>query len=331
VSEFPPGIGILLCNLGSPTAPKPSAVRAFLRRFLADPWVIDAPRLRWFAIRNLIVLPLRPRRLSRLYSGIWTADGSPLDITTRRQAHALQDLLEERLEASIAVVVGMRYGRPSLPEGLHTLSQAGCERMLIMPLYPQYSGATTGSTLAVIADEFERWRDPPELRNVFSYHLHNGYIESLAASVRELWQTEGRAQRLLISFHGLPESYAERGDPYPLQCRATAGALASSLGLEGGQWSIAYQSRFGRELWLQPYLDEVLTEWGREGLDSVDVLCPGFAADCLETLEEVAVAGRRSFESAGGGRFRYIEALNDRPDHIGALAEIATENMRGWS
>jgi ferrochelatase len=306
-------------------------VRSFLRRILADPWLIDAPRLRWFAIRNLFVLPLRPRRLSRLYSAIWTADGSPLDATTRRQADTLQVMLEERLSSPVTVVVGMRYGRPGIPAGLRALSEAGCERMLIMPLFPQYSGTTTGSTLAEVAEELERWPDPPETRNVFSYHAQSEYIESLADSVKELWQREGRAQRLLISFHGLPESYAERGDPYPLQCRATAEALASSLGLESNEWSTAYQSRFGREVWLRPYLDEVLTEWGREGLDGVDVLCPGFAADCLETLEEVAVSGRRCFEAAGGGRFRYIEALNDRPDHIGALAALATANLRGWS
>lgn len=331
MTESAPRIGILLCNLGSPEAPTPAAVRAYLRVFLADPWIVDAPRLPWFLIRNLFILPLRPHRVARLYRTIWTDDGSPLDSNTKRQATALQHLLEDRLEVSITVGVGMRYGRPSIPTGLRDLRDAGCGRVLIMPLFPQYSGTTTGSTFAVVAKVFEAWQDPPETRNLYSYHVQKEFLESLASSVNELWEKQGPAERLLISFHGLPERYVLRGDPYPAQCRATAEGLAELLGLEARRWTMCYQSQFGREAWLQPDLTDTLSSWGQEGLESVDVLCPGFAADCLDTLEEVAVGGRRTFESAGGGRFRYVKALNDRSDHVHALAEVALANMTGWT
>jgi ferrochelatase len=297
---------------------------------LADPWVVDAPRLSWFLVRNLFVLPRRPRRLAPLYRAIWTDEGSPLDANTGRQAKALQLLLEAHLDVPVTVGVGMRYGRPSIPAGLRSLRDAGCDRMLIMPLFPQYSGTTTGSVLAVVAQEIDAWQEPPETKNVFSYHVQREFLESLANSVREVWEAEGPAERLLISFHGLPERYALRGDPYPAQCRATAEALAALLGLDARQWAMCFQSRFGREAWIQPYLTDTLTAWGREGLGSVDVLCPGFAADCLETLEEVAVGGRRLFESEGGGRFRYVSALNDRSDHVHALAAVSLGNLGNW-
>jgi ferrochelatase len=330
-AEPRPPIGILLANLGTPSEPTPSAVRAYLRQLLADPWVVDVPRLRWFLVRHLFVLPWRPRRIASKYRSIWTDGGSPLLLHARRQADRLQAALEELLEVSLQVEIGMRYGNPSLARGLRPLRDRGCRRVLLLPLFPQYSGTTIGSTIDAVAREVAGWREVPELRNAYGYATQDDYIGSLAESVTEVWQREGPAERLLMSFHGLPQRYADAGDPYPEQCRATAELLASSLGLESNRWRTSFQSRFGREEWCGPFTDETLLDWGRERIDSVDVVCPGFAADCLETLEEVAVGGREIFESAGGGRYRYIPSLNDRDHHIDGLARIARNHLSGWT
>jgi ferrochelatase len=327
----PPAFGVLLTNLGSPAAPTARAVRSYLREFLADPRVVDLPRLRWFLIRNLFVLPLRPRRSAAKYRSIWTDDGSPLTVTTRRIGDALTARLNDTDGAGVPLEVAMRYGSPSIKDGIAALSDRGCARILVLPLYPQYSTTTTASTSDAIDAAVSGMTTAPEIRMVQNYHRHPAYLTALQSFVLEFWEDTGSPKRLLMSFHGIPLRYAEAGDPYPKQCAATARALAARLDLAPGRWHMAYQSRFGREPWLAPELDARLTSWGQRGVSGVDVMCPGFAADCLETLEEVAVASRERFTAAGGRDFRYIPALNDRWEHITALAEIVADHTADWS
>jgi ferrochelatase len=292
--------------------------------------VIDAPRLPWWLIRNLFILPFRAPRSARLYRAIWTRQGSPLIATTYRQAEALAVRLEQHLGRPVPVLVGMRYGSPSLAHAIDFADQIGCRRMLVLPLFPQYSRTTVKTTLDALSAASGRRPHPPELRTIEGYPDHRPYIRALASSVRDTWTDGGPASHLLISFHGLPQRYADAGDPYPEQCRLTAESLAGELGLAPSSWTLGYQSRFGREEWLQPYTDATLRRLGAQGQDSLDVICPGFAADCLETLEEIAVENRRLYEQAGGSGYRYIPALNDRGDHIDALAELAIDGLRGW-
>lgn len=326
-----PAVGVLLANLGTPDAPTPRALRRYLRQFLSDPRVVELPRPLWWVILHLFVLTTRPRRSARLYRRIWTVEGSPLLVISRRQAANLQQALRARLGARLHVALGMRYGDPSLAAALGELRSWGCQRILVLPLYPQYSSATTGSTLATVFATLANWRWIPELRTVTSYHDHSGYLAALAASLRQVWESEGEPQRLLISFHGLPSRAVLAGDPYFCHCQKTARLLAEALGLAEGRWEVAFQSRFGRQKWLQPSTDATLRRWGSERLAAVDVVCPGFAADCLETLEEIAETNREIFQRAGGGRFRYVPALNDRADHIAALADLCLTHVQGWT
>jgi len=323
-------IGVLLANLGTPDAPTPTALRRYLREFLGDPRVVEAPRLLWWLILNLVILRVRPRRSARLYRTVWTERGSPLLATTQRQAAALSRELGLRCRTEVAVEAGMRYGRPAISSALRRLADQGCGRVLVLPAYPQYAAATTGSTFDAVAAELSGWRSLPELRMVRSYHDHPGYIAALAAAVREAWADGSRPAKLILSFHGIPQRYADAGDPYPRECWRTARLLAAELGLPRRGWALTFQSRFGREPWLTPYTDRTLETLGRKGFDGIDVVCPGFAADCLETLEEIAVTNREGFEHAGGTGYRYIPALNDRRDHIEALATITLEHMAGW-
>ena len=322
--------GILLTNVGSPDAPSPAAVRRYLDEFLADPMVVDAPRVMWWLIRKLIILPFRAPRSADLYRSIWTGDGSPLMVFGRRQAEALETELEERMGHRVPVVLGMRYGRPSIHNGLQELVHAGCRSVLVIPLFPQYSRTTVGTTVAAAKRIAEALPEPPETRVIEGYCTHGPYIGALAASIRETRLENRPPGHLVVSFHGLPKRYADAGDPYPLQCAATAEALAVELGLEPEQWTLGYQSRFGREEWLGPATDDVLRDLGGRAEGPVFVVCPGFAADCLETLEEVAVGYRRIYLDAGGRGFHYVPALNDRSDHIAALADLAQTTLSTW-
>lgn len=326
----PPAFGVLLTNLGSPSAPTTRAVRSYLREFLADRRVVDLPRLRWWLIRHLFILPRRPRRSADLYRRIWTADGSPLTVTTQRIGEALAARIGSPSESGTPVRVAMRYGSPSIAEGLEHLSGEGCSRILVLPLYPQYSTTTTGSAQDSVDAALRRASSVPEIRTVNSYHDHPAYLTALEASIRRFWEEHGSASRLLMSFHGIPRRYADGGDPYPKHCAATARSLAARLELAPGRWHMAYQSKFGREPWLQPALDDRLARWGARGIGGVDVVCPGFAADCLETLEEVAMTNRELFEAAGGSGYRYIPALNDSWEHVTALAEIVDDHAGDW-
>lgn len=309
--------GVLLVNLGTPAAPTAPAIRRWLRAFLMDRRVVNLPRLLWWPILFGLILPLRPRKLVHAYRSIWTPQGSPLMVTSQRQAAAL----EAALPGDFQVTIGMTYGEPSIAAGLQQLQHQGVERIIVLPLYPQYSDTTTASVM----DRVAACNPSSPTHCIHDYHDHPAYIAALASSVREYWQQHGRGDRLLLSLHGIPERNVERGDPYARHCETTARLLAESLELEDGDWLLAYQSRVGRARWLQPYTEDTLENWGAEGLGTVDVLCPGFAADCLETLEEIAIRNRETFIEAGGGDLRYIPALNDRPQHIQALATLIGE------
>ena len=316
-------LGVLLGNLGTPDAPDTASVRRYLREFLSDPKVIQLPRWLWLPILHGFILSFRAPRSARAYQSVWSEQGSPLAVYSERQQAALQRTLDSRRTGPVTVALGMRYGNPSTADALNALRRAGTEELVVLPLYPQRSETTTGSTEAALRDALSRsgWRMVP--RFVEDYHRHPSYLAALEESVREHWTERGRGKRLLFSFHGLPRRYCERGgDPYAGQCHATARELAEMLGCESTEWAIAFQSRVGRGEWLRPYTDELLEQWGREGVGHVQVLCPGFAADCLETLEEIAMGEAARFRAAGGGRLDYIPALNERSRHIEALADL---------
>jgi len=326
-----PAVGVLLTNLGTPQAPTAAALRPYLREFLSDPRVVELPRPLWWLILNLFVLPLRPRRSARLYRKVWTAEGSPLLAISRRQAAALEASLRRDVGPPLYVALGMRYGRPSIAAALGELRERGCDRFLVLPLYPQYAAATTGSTFHAVAAELCRWRRVPALRLVDGYHDDEGYIAALAASLDEAWADGGPPERLLFSYHGIPERYFAAGDPYHCLCQKTTRLVVERLGFPPERAQTAFQSRFGREEWIKPYTDETLRRWGEEKVASVDVICPGFAADCLETLEEIAMLNREVFTASGGGRYRYVPALNQRPDHVAALAALCRRHLGGWA
>lgn len=325
-----PAVGILLTNVGTPAAPTRRALKKYLAQFLSDPRVIENQGPMWKLILHGIILRTRPQRSAHAYQQVWTEEGSPLLATSRRQATAVAQALSRRVGSPVHVTVGMGYGAPSIADALVELRDRGCRQILVFPLYPQYASATVGSTFDAVTAALRLWRWVPEVRFITHYHDHPAYIAALAASVREFWKAGGEPERLLISFHGLPRRCLTEGDPYHCECHKTARLLTESLELPLGRSFVAFQSRFGREIWLRPYTDETLKTWGREGVRDVDVVCPGFSADCLETIEEIGVENRDYFLQAGGGRFRYIPALNDRPDHIAALAEIALGHLAGW-
>ncbi len=325
----PARVGVLLVNLGTPEAPTPAAVRRYLAEFLSDPRVVELPRLLWWPLLHGVILRVRPARSARKYASVWTPDGSPLAAWTDKQAKLLAGWLGE---AGLAVLVrpAMRYGRPSIAEGLDALRAEGATRVLVLPMYPQYSATTTGSVFDAVADWGRRARWVPELRFVHEYHDDPSYIDALAARVRAHWQAEGRGPMLVMSFHGVPERTLQLGDPYHCLCLKTARLLAERLGLPPEQHRVTFQSRFGKARWLQPYTEPTLQQLARDGVPRVDVICPGFVADCLETLEEIDREAREAFLEAGGHEFHYIGALNDRPEWIDALRRIVRRHLQGW-
>ncbi len=323
-------VGVLLTNLGTPDAPTRPALRRYLGEFLDDPRVVDLPRPLWWPILHGVILNIRPSRSARLYRKVWTDHGSPLLATGLQQRQALESLLRRRHGEQVSVALAMRYGNPSIGRGLQQLHEANCRHVLVLPLYPQYSSTTTASTLDALAKALKSSRDMPEIRFVRDYHDDPAYIRALAASIREAWEKDGEPDRLLISFHGIPVRYWKTGDPYPDQCRRTATLLAGELGLAEARWQLCFQSRFGREEWVRPYTDQTLIQLAGNGVRHVDVICPGFAGDCLETLEEIAMQNRNIFLQSGGEKFRYIPALNIREDHITALADVTDRHCCGW-
>ena len=324
--DTPATTGILITNLGTPDAPTPAALRKYLAQFLSDPRVIETPRLLWWPILHGIILRLRPRRSARAYREVWTEAGSPLLTISERQCEALRAALGA--DAPYRVELGMRYGNPSIRSALEKLRSYNIRKLLVLPLYPQYSAATTASTFDAVTDVLKTWRIVPEVKMLTGYHDDPGYIDALAESIRSHWAQHGKPDRLLFSFHGLPRDYVLAGDPYADECRASARLVARELALDEGMWEVAFQSRFGPREWLRPYTDKLLQEWGAAGISHVQVVCPGFAADCLETLEEIGIQNRDFFLSAGGKDFSYIPALNDNPAHIAALCDIIKGNTR---
>jgi ferrochelatase len=323
--------GVLLINLGTPDAPTAAAVRPYLKEFLSDPRVVEIPRAVWWLILNGVILNLRPKKSAEKYAQIWTADGSPLLVHTRRQAKMLQGYLSELHGMSPVIEFAMRYGQPSIAAALGKLKQQNCERILIVPLYPQYAASTTASALDAVFETLAGMRNLPEIRTIKHFHDHPGYIEALAQSVRDHWMKTGRPDQLLMSFHGVPRFSLDKGDPYHCECQKTGRLLAEALGLQPQQYRITFQSRFGRAEWLQPYTAATLEELGKQGVKRLDVMCPGFVADCLETLEEIALEGKASFLNAGGKEYHYIPCLNERDDWLRALSGLVAHNLQGWA
>ena len=320
------GVGILLVNLGTPDSPSKKDVKQYLREFLWDPRVVEMPRALWWLILNLVILNIRPSRSAAAYKKIWTEQGSPLLVYTLKQTAALQQQLGE----TVTVVPAMRYGKPSIKDGLAALRDKGCERVFILPLYPQYSATTTASIFDAVTNELRGWRLIPEIRTLNQYHDHPDYIQALAESVTHFQKQHGQADKLLLSYHGLPQRYADAGDPYPQQCEQTTRGVISALGLTDEQWLHCYQSRMGRDPWLQPATADTLKSLAESGCKHVQVMCPGFSADCLETLEEIAMENRDIFLQAGGERYEYIPCLNDSTAHIQMLTELTRNHLGGW-
>jgi ferrochelatase len=302
--------GVLLVALGTPDAPTTSAVRRYLREFLWDPRVVQVPRPIWWLILNLFILPVR--------------------FHTERQAQLLRGYLGERMKAQVPVVAAMRYGNPSIAQGLAELKQRRCDRILVIPMYPQYAASTTASAEDGLKRALRQWKPTPATRVVQDFHDHRAYVKAIAKSVNDYWMKHGRPDKLVMSFHGLPKVVVERGDPYQSQCLETGRLIATELGWNDARTLITFQSRFGAQEWLQPYTDATLAALGREKTARVDVICPGFAADCLETLEEIAIEGKETFKAAGGKDFHYIPTTNDLPPWMTALSIIAMENLQAW-
>lgn len=364
--------GILLINLGTPEAPTAAAVQPYLKEFLGDPRVVEMPRALWWLILNGIILNTRPKKSAEKYAQIWTAEGSPLLVHTRRQAGLLGEALNvpsspacrvdkhsastEAMETptaltltlsrgereqtaappkhggaeSVLIEYAMRYGSPSIAAGVARLREQGCTRILALPLYPQYSSSTTATAFDALFDILSKIRNLPEIRTVRSFHDHPAYIAALTANIGEYWAEHGRPDKLVMSFHGVPRYTLDKGDPYHCECQKTGRLLAQALKLEAQHYQITFQSRFGRAEWLQPYTAATLAELGKQGIKRLDVVCPGFVGDCLETLEEIAMEGKATFLNAGGKEYRYIPALNEHPQWISALAAIAGEHLAGW-
>jgi ferrochelatase len=324
-------IGILLVNSGTPDSTSTRDVRRFLGRLLGDPRVVELPRILWLPLLHGIILRTRPFRSARKYRAIWTAAGSPLIEHSLQLRAALADELGHRVLGPLAVEVGMLYANPGVDAALRRLRELDCRRIVVLPMFPQYCCATTASVFDQVSAELARWRWIPELRFIADYHEHPGYIRALATSVAEHWERHGRTRHLQMSFHGIPEQYFRRGDPYFCKCQKTARLLAEELDLRPEDWGVSFQSRYGPGSWLKPYSEDVLRQLARRGVRSVSVICPGFSADCLESLEEVDIEFRRVFLDAGGERFDYIPALNARPDHARAIADLLAQQLQGWT
>lgn len=324
------GLGIVLVNLGTPDAPTTSAVRTYLAEFLSDPRIVAIPRFLWMIILHGIVLRVRPKRSAKAYASIWTDEGSPLLVISKKQRAALEKSISPLFKDQVTVALAMRYGNPSIPSVLRTLREKNIQRLLILPLYPQYSATTTASIFDAITSELQHWRWIPEIRFIQHYQQEKDYITALSNQIETFRKEHGAAEKLLFSFHGIPKDYYQAGDPYPDECHATARGVIERLGLKDDQWQISFQSRFGAQEWVKPYTDETLKQWGAEGIKSVQVVCPAFSTDCLETLEEIAVENRDYFLQAGGGEYTYIPALNDDPEHIEMLTKLIQKHAQGW-
>ncbi len=321
--------GILLVNLGTPDEPTPASIRRYLAEFLSDPRVIEIPQWIWQIILRAFILTRRPGALAPRYREIWLEQGSPLLVWSQAQALGVQRHMEaDGFDARVEL--GMRYGNPSIASAVDRLRAAGCQRILTVPMYPQYAASTTATAVDRVAAHAARLRDQPELRFVKRYQDDDGYIKALIGQVRQYWDQHGTPQRLLLSFHGLPRRTVEQGDPYYRDCMETALLLKQGLGADGDRVHVSFQSRFGAEKWLEPYTEPTLRQWAREGIGQVDVMCPGFLADCLETMEEIQMQCRDAFLAEGGRQFRYIPCLNDDPVWAAGFARLIGKHLGGW-
>jgi len=325
----PARTAVLFCNLGTPDAPTGAALRRYLAEFLSDPRVVEIPRLLWLAILHGIILRVRPKKSALKYAAIWTDNGSPLKVWTEKQSQLLGQALQGP-DSAVLVRYAMRYGSPSIGQQLDALKQEGATRVLILPAYPQYSATTTASVFDAVYAWAARTRSIPELRFVNHYHDHPAYIHALAQTVRAHWSEKGRGDHLVMSFHGVPERTLHLGDQYHCECHKTARLMAEQLGLAKGQYSVTFQSRFGKAKWLEPYTEPTVRQLARDGTKRIDILCPGFTSDCLETLEEIAMEVCDAFIEEGGESFHYIPCLNDHPEWIQALTQVTHQHTGGW-
>ncbi len=323
-------VGVLLINLGTPDEHTSKSIRRYLGQFLSDPRVIEIPALIWQVILRGFILTRRPQALAPRYEEIWLPEGSPLLVWSQAQARGVQQHLSDSGVAA-HVELGMRYGNPSIADAMGALRAKGCERILVLPMYPQYAASTTATAVDAVAAYAAKLRNQPELRFVKRYHDEPGYIDALARQITEYWAAHGKPQRLLLSFHGLPRRTVEQGDPYHRDCMETVLLLKRRLGADADLVHVSFQSRFGAEKWLEPYTEPLLREWARQGISQVDVMCPGFLADCLETREEIQMQCRDAFLEEGGQQFRYIPCLNDDPAWISSMADLVRKHMGGWN
>ena len=321
--------GILLTNLGTPDEPTPPSLRTYLRQFLSDGRVIETPKAIWWLILNGIVLRTRPAKSAKAYQSVWTDDGSPLLLYTRKQKNLVKEKLEKKYP-NLVFDIGMRYGNPSIAEGLNNLRNQNCDRIIVLPLYPQYCAATTGSTFDAVAAELQQWRWVPSLRFIGSYFDQPLYIQALKNSIEEFWSKNDKPKKLLFSYHGIPKKYLDKGDPYHCFCRKTTRLVAESMNLPEDGYMTTFQSRFGPAEWLQPYTDKTIERLAKEGTDDIHVISPAFSSDCLETIEELNEENREIFMDNGGKKFGYIPCLNDREDHILLLTSLLENELHGW-
>lgn len=326
----PSRTGVLLINLGTPDAPTAQALRPYLKEFLSNRRVIEVPRLIWWPILHGFILPFRPKESAEKYAKIWMPEGSPLKVHTERQTRLLREVLQSRFNNAPIVEYAMNIGKPSVATVMANMQAQGCDRILVIPLFPQYAASSTAAAMDNVFDVLGTMRNQPAIRTVKHYHDHPGYIAALAQNVRDYWATHGQPDKLIISFHGTPRASLDKGDPYHCYCQKTGRLLAEALALQTEQYAVCFQSRFGKAQWLTPYTAVTLEQLGKEQTRRVDIVCPGFVADCLETLEEIAIEAKHTFIQAGGKEFHYIPCLNERHDWIEALADIASTNLQGW-
>jgi len=325
-------IGVLLANLGTPDDCDVKSVRRYLKQFLSDPRVVEAHPVLWWLFLNVILLNTRPKKTAAAYQSIWSKEGSPLLKISNQQASALQQRLDTQYGDDLFTVeLGMSYGQPSIASAMQRLKQAGCTKLMVLPLYPQYSGSTTAAVFDAVANEMKTWRQIPELRMINHYYDHSAYIDALAASINNYWTSNTQAEKLIMSFHGIPQEYIDKGDAYYFECQQTAVLLAQKLKLNDDQWMLTFQSRLGPKQWLSPYTDLTLKDLAKnQNVKSVQIVCPGFSADCLETFEEIAIENKQTFLSNGGDAYEYIACLNDDKNHIDMMSSLIKQHSSSW-
>jgi ferrochelatase len=322
-------VGVLLVNLGTPEAPTGPALRRYLKEFLSDPRVVEIPKFVWWPLLNFIILNTRPKKSAAKYASVWLKEGSPLRVHSERQVAKTTEALRAAgydLELELA----MRYGEPSIAQGLDRLKDKGVNRVLVLPLYPQFSASTTATVFDKVYDALAAMRSPPALRTIRHFHDHPAYIQAVATSIRQHWESHGRGDLLLMSFHGVPKRSLMKGDPYHCECHKTGRLIAAELGLSDNQWRVSFQSRFGPAEWLKPYTAELFEQLPLGGVKRLDVVCPGFISDCLETLEEIAMEGKEEFFTAGGEQYQFIPCLNDSDEAVALLTSLIVQETMGW-